>query len=195
MLMKQLFLFIVATILISNIFIFDAFAHSGRTAADGCHYCRTNCSSYGYVTGIRHCHGGGSSYTPPVTKTVAPVVAPVVPVQKTKAHEPDPVYKFEFPDCSTNEYYSSLSDQCECSLGYEEKYGKCVKEEVKEMDIEESYDYLGMPTIPEKPKTISEVEVPLESAQTSTNEDAAAGIVVGLGALAGAGYLFKKFRQ
>lgn len=31
-------------------------AHPGRTAADGCHYCRTNCSSWGETAGTRHCH-------------------------------------------------------------------------------------------------------------------------------------------
>ena len=34
-----------------------AFAHPGRTASDGCHYCRTNCSSWGVPWGERHCHG------------------------------------------------------------------------------------------------------------------------------------------
>ncbi len=33
-----------------------AFAHPGRTAADGCHYCRTNCAQWGEVAGERHCH-------------------------------------------------------------------------------------------------------------------------------------------
>ena len=33
-----------------------AFAHPGRTAADGCHYCRTNCDKWGEVAGERHCH-------------------------------------------------------------------------------------------------------------------------------------------
>ena len=35
----------------------SAFAHPGRTAADGCHYCRTNCAKWGEVAGARHCHG------------------------------------------------------------------------------------------------------------------------------------------
>ena len=35
----------------------QADAHPGRTAADGCHYCRTNCNSWGGTTyGQRHCH-------------------------------------------------------------------------------------------------------------------------------------------
>ena len=31
-------------------------AHPGRTAGDGCHYCRTNCSQWGVAHGQRHCH-------------------------------------------------------------------------------------------------------------------------------------------
>lgn len=37
-------------------------AHPGNTASDGCHYCRTNCGSWGVPWDQRHCHGasGGS---------------------------------------------------------------------------------------------------------------------------------------
>ena len=31
-------------------------AHPGGRAADGCHYCRTNCAQWGEVAGARHCH-------------------------------------------------------------------------------------------------------------------------------------------
>jgi hypothetical protein len=31
-------------------------AHPGRTASDGCHYCRTNCDKWGVPWGKRHCH-------------------------------------------------------------------------------------------------------------------------------------------
>lgn len=41
-------------------------AHPGRTAADGCHYCRTNCDYWGVPWNQRHCHGG-STYTPPTS--------------------------------------------------------------------------------------------------------------------------------
>ena len=34
-----------------------AFAHPGNTAADGCHYCRTNCDRWDEEYGERHCHG------------------------------------------------------------------------------------------------------------------------------------------
>lgn len=33
-----------------------ALSHPGRTASDGCHYCRTNCDKWGEVKGARHCH-------------------------------------------------------------------------------------------------------------------------------------------
>lgn len=33
-------------------------AHPGNTAADGCHYCWTNCDYWGETYGVRHCHGG-----------------------------------------------------------------------------------------------------------------------------------------
>ena len=33
-----------------------AWAHPGGLAADGCHYCRTNCAKWGEVEGARHCH-------------------------------------------------------------------------------------------------------------------------------------------
>lgn len=37
------------------------FAHPGNTAADGCHYCRTNCDKWGVAWNERHCHGESSS--------------------------------------------------------------------------------------------------------------------------------------
>lgn len=36
-------------------------AHPGRTDANGCHYCRTNCAKYGLGDGEYHCHDGSSS--------------------------------------------------------------------------------------------------------------------------------------
>ena len=38
-----------------------ALAHPGRTASDGCHYCRTNCSRWNVPANQRHCHGGSSA--------------------------------------------------------------------------------------------------------------------------------------
>ena len=51
--MKQyLFMILLAVALTAT----PAFAHPARTAADGCHYCRTNCAQWGEVAGERHCH-------------------------------------------------------------------------------------------------------------------------------------------
>jgi hypothetical protein len=39
-------------------------AHLGRTASDGCHYCRTNCDKWGVPWGERHCHNRESEPLP-----------------------------------------------------------------------------------------------------------------------------------
>lgn len=55
-------------------------AHPGRTASDGCHYCRTNCAKWGEVEGARHCHGTTQPTTPTrnqVAPTARPTIAPV----------------------------------------------------------------------------------------------------------------------
>ena len=55
-------------------------AHPGRTTADGCHYCRTNCASWGVPLNERHCHGSGSAPVQTVPIESAPAVAQ--PVQQ-----------------------------------------------------------------------------------------------------------------
>ncbi len=63
-------------------------AHPGRTASDGCHYCRTNCASWGEVQGARHCHGG---YTAPATKPkVEPTVKSTIAPTSTPRPSPSP---------------------------------------------------------------------------------------------------------
>ena len=67
--MKSVFVFIVILLC----FPASVFAHPGRTASDGCHYCRTNCDKWGVAWNERHCHGGGI----PVQEVETPVyVAP-----------------------------------------------------------------------------------------------------------------------
>ena len=59
-----------------------AVAHPGRTAADGCHYCRTNCAKWNVAANKRHCHGGsGGSVTSgqSSTRTVAPAAVAACP--------------------------------------------------------------------------------------------------------------------
>jgi len=56
------------------LFTQPVFAHPGRTASDGCHYCRTNCDKWGEVWNARHCHGG--YVAPVVQKTSIPTRIP-----------------------------------------------------------------------------------------------------------------------
>lgn len=45
-----------------------ALAHPGRTASDGCHYCRTRCDYWGVPWNARHCHGNLKPDAPGVEK-------------------------------------------------------------------------------------------------------------------------------
>jgi hypothetical protein len=56
--MKRLIFVLLAFVFLTNTSF--AFAHPGRTASDGCHYCRTNCDKWGVAWNERHCHGGGA---------------------------------------------------------------------------------------------------------------------------------------
>jgi endonuclease G len=49
---------LLVALLVSVAHLKAPYAHPGRTAADGCHYCRTNCAQWGVPYGERHCHGG-----------------------------------------------------------------------------------------------------------------------------------------
>ena len=65
-----------------------ASAHPGRTASDGCHYCRTNCGSWGVPWNERHCHGRVKDN--PVEKLMDASVLPeeaLVSVEHDHSHE------------------------------------------------------------------------------------------------------------
>ncbi len=78
--------FLNITLLLLILFPFSVSAHPGRTAADGCHYCRTNCDRWGVPWNQRHCHGGGDpptntprplpTWTPIPTRTPFPTKIP-----------------------------------------------------------------------------------------------------------------------
>ncbi len=98
---------LIFTIIIVGLFlVYDySLAHPGNTASDGCHYCRTNCTSWGVAWNQRHCHGGGSyspsydvpSYSPP-----------------------------SIPSCPSMSYYDSVSSSCKCYSGYVASGGRCI---------------------------------------------------------------------
>ena len=45
-------------------------AHPGRTASDGCHYCRTNCDQWGVPWNVRYCHGTSHSSFRNISATI-----------------------------------------------------------------------------------------------------------------------------
>jgi len=71
-------------------------AHPGRTAADGCHYCRTSCDQWGVEWNVRHCHNEGTAIEtvteipaqPSPKPTSVPV--PVATVKPTQQPSPKP---------------------------------------------------------------------------------------------------------
>lgn len=86
-------------LLLLFLFIFNnsIFAHPGRTAADGCHYCRTNCDYWGVPWNERHCHGGNPptntpiplpTWTPVPTKTPTPTNTPTPTLTNTSTPAP-----------------------------------------------------------------------------------------------------------
>jgi len=81
-----------------------SYAHPGNTAADGCHYCRTNCGSWGVQWNERHCHGGSTrSYSSATNYYTTPAQ----------------------PTCPLNSR-SNFSGGCECNSGYVASGGKCI---------------------------------------------------------------------
>lgn len=75
---------LLAVFLMPNIVV----AHPGNTAADGCHYCRTNCDKWGVPWNERHCHGSVKSTPSPSTPRIVstpvatPVPTPVCSIEK-----------------------------------------------------------------------------------------------------------------
>lgn len=73
----------VVVIVFLAIFLFlpsETSAHPGNTAADGCHYCRTNCDYWGVPWNVRHCHNGYTAPKPVYIPTPTPKPTPTPPV-------------------------------------------------------------------------------------------------------------------
>jgi len=81
------------------------FAHPGNTSSDGCHFCRTNCDSWGYTYNTRHGHHGevcdpskgpidplysGGGYVAPVQPQIIPTATPTPRPRPTATPTPLP---------------------------------------------------------------------------------------------------------
>ena len=119
-----LFIFFLLIFLFPNLI----FAHPGRTASDGCHYCRTNCSKWGVPWDARHCHGGYEApapYSPPkaaATPTEKPIAATPIPTRKptptlVPTGEPTPETTPEVKGITTQETDSSSNIIAVTALG------------------------------------------------------------------------------
>jgi len=97
--MKKLFIASLAFLLFLTIFN-PVNAHPGNTAADGCHYCRTNCDKWGVPWNQRHCHGNSASaHAPTPTPQPQPTPSPSASVDsqvKTRVTNSKPDYFKDF---------------------------------------------------------------------------------------------------
>jgi hypothetical protein len=87
--MKRKFQLLIIYLLVSSTLLGAriVYAHPGRTASDGCHYCRTNCDKWGETWGARHCHGGGARIPLPL-KEYEPVKLPSKKSIETDSYVP-----------------------------------------------------------------------------------------------------------
>jgi len=89
-----------------------ASAHPGRTAADGCHYCRTNCDSWWEEWNVRHCHGGSSEPVNTNTTSTTNTYNTYTPTTTTQQAPPKPVVQ-----CPSNSHDAG-DGTCTCEIGY-----------------------------------------------------------------------------
>jgi len=106
-------------LIILSIFIPSSIlAHPGRTASDGCHYCRTNCDRWDVGWNVRYCHNGYSEPEPiyiapvatkkpatpkPIVSTPKPTVNPIIASTETPTITPisTPEVKGESTEATT----------------------------------------------------------------------------------------------
>ncbi len=115
--------FFLSICLIGTLFIIgNVSAHPGNTDSQGCHTCRTNCSSWGLSYGEYHCYKskGISQPVSPITSTWGN--------NGTGYTTPAPSYSIpsysSTPSCPLYSSYNYLTGGCKCNSGYfvEENY-------------------------------------------------------------------------
>lgn len=107
-----------------------SFAHPGNTAADGCHYCRTNCDKWGEAWGERHCHGGYSDPEPSYNNSPPKPRCPsnsILIGDTCFCKEGYAVFRNFCIKIPTHAHaVTSQTDAWECDFGYVEKSSSCI---------------------------------------------------------------------
>lgn len=124
--MNKAFLFVFFTFVFLIFSHNPVLAHPGKTASDGCHYCRTNCEKWGVPYDERHCHGTEVAPALVVTQeqkivnpqntpvpTLKPVFSPKVAPQFSPKPTKEPIPK-KIIECS-----ATSDSQCpsKCTAG------------------------------------------------------------------------------
>lgn len=104
------------------------FAHPGRTASDGCHYCRTRCDYWGEVWNARHCHGGGGYTAPSIPNCPANSYRSGSSCTCTHGYAPslDKRRCIKIPEHAHRG--NGITDVWECDDGYRESGNYCIAE-------------------------------------------------------------------
>jgi hypothetical protein len=108
-------------------------AHPGNTAADGCHYCRTNCDKWGEVWGERHCHGGGYAMparTYSLPKTYCPANSVLIGSTCFCNDGYVPLGRACYKIPANAHAANNGRDAWHCDAGYVEKGNGCVRQPV-----------------------------------------------------------------
>ena len=111
-------------------------AHPGRTAKDGCHYCRTNCAKWNVEKDQRHCHNGSSAPSPPADPTPSPVACKRGSGETWRGLVVAPECRCTPYDRDDYPYPQSVEPLIAQRDGMTSKYSGTVFRSLKESDIE-----------------------------------------------------------
>lgn len=184
-------------------------AHPGRTASDGCHYCRTRCDYWGQAWNARHCHGG---YTAPTPSYSPP--KPSCPANAYKsgsscvcksgyATSLDKSRCIKIPANAHKSY--GATDVWECDSGYVESGNRCIpipkkveKKVIEEPDPEVKTEELPVKKysdeeIEEIKEVINQVRQGIDEA-TNQSDDGFGGFMLGAITVSGLYWLYKKYQ-
>lgn len=142
--MKKVLRFLITVFLLISFSPLSVKAHPGKTDANGCHTCKTNCEKYGLDYGEYHCHNGGGSGSsggnsstqnkpaPPTSQAAPSQKEPVKPIEKkidyaSIGKKDGYNFKIKNPDKELNEANYTYSESAYKSA-YKTAYEKAENE-------------------------------------------------------------------